>query len=153
MIVWLESAPKYGTHDKQSICEFIDKFISVDLPGTELSQIPFFLKCQVHRHTMTCKKKKRYSTTKKKTDRQTDHKNKNENKNDQNNKKKANQGKYACRFGFPRKPFPRTTILEPLDLDHHISKLHPNVELSVEDFKEKKDILKKKISCDLRIIR
>ena len=154
MIVWLESAPKYGTHDKQSICEFIDKFITVDLPGTELAQIPYFLKCQVHRHTMTCKKKKRGSSSKKKkTDIQTDHKNKKENKNEPINKKiKSNPGKYTCRFGFPRKPFPRTTILEPLDLDHYINQLHPNVELSAEEFKDKKDNLKKKLGCDVRKI-
>ena len=59
MILWLEAAPKYGVQDNKSVCDFIDKHITVDLPCNCLSEIPPFVKCQIHRHTFTCKKKNR----------------------------------------------------------------------------------------------
>ena len=118
VIVWLESAPKYGRDDKQTICNFIDKFITVELPGECLSDIPPYLKCQIHRHTMTCKK----------------------------------QHRKKCRFGYPRKPFPKTMILEPLDFVNHIKKSALQNDLPVENIENEKKDLQKKLRADLKRI-
>ena len=59
MIMWLEGAPKYGVDDEETICNFIDKHVSVDLPCDSLSEVPYYLECQIHRHKATCKKKHR----------------------------------------------------------------------------------------------
>ena len=87
---------------------------------------------------MTCRKTVRCAQKKKKTDNK-------DNLNDKMDKKsaKVNGKRYKCRFGFPRKPLPMTTILEPLDLDHYIKTSNGDVELSAEEFVERKKDMKK----------
>ena len=59
MILWQDAAPKYGIDDKKIVCDFIDKFISCQLPCESVNDIPHYLHCQMHKHTACCKKPKR----------------------------------------------------------------------------------------------
>ena len=48
MILWLKDSPKYGISDKKSICDFIDKHVTAEIPGNSFAEIPHFLNCQFH---------------------------------------------------------------------------------------------------------
>ena len=118
MILWLVDSPKYGISDKKTICDYIDKHVTAEIPGNCFAEIPHFLNCQFHKHGFTCKKRNRLE----------------------------------CRFKFPKKPFPTTRILEPLDIDSHVGKMYKVDEISPENLKVIKDELKNKLKSRLKNI-
>ena len=61
MIIWHHVAPKYKVDDTSQVCQYIDKYITVDLPGNSIAEIPQYLLCQFHSHTLSCKKKTKRS--------------------------------------------------------------------------------------------
>ena len=55
MLLWIEDAPQYGTHDDKDVISYIDKIISCRRTWND-EQVDQLIALQVHRHTKTCKK-------------------------------------------------------------------------------------------------
>ena len=55
MLIWLESAPKFGEDSDQDVTSFIDKIITCQKPSSD-AQLLKLVNRQIHRHSHTCKK-------------------------------------------------------------------------------------------------
>merc|ERR1711911_365103 len=59
MIMWKHDAPKYGIQSNEEISEYIDKYVKCSISSDDKENVPFHLRCQIHKHTECCKKKGR----------------------------------------------------------------------------------------------
>ncbi|XP_061191743.1 uncharacterized protein LOC133199982 [Saccostrea echinata] len=60
-LYWIENAPKLDEHGKEAVCDFIDKYVSCELPSEnedpELRNIVLAVQQHSRRHSKSCRKK------------------------------------------------------------------------------------------------
>lgn len=116
-ILWTENAPQIGVNSDDEICGFIDKYVTVHVPGDEYSQLHGLVQSrQVHHHTNTCQKKKQIGPASNEDD--------------------------MCRFHFP-KPIAQQTRLERnpllLDTDAYKSKQITDADIPITVIHKRRD--------------
>lgn len=60
-LIWIKDAPKYGISSDQEVCDFIDQYISCNIPIEEGPLRDLVLLLQKHRHSSYCKKRQSMS--------------------------------------------------------------------------------------------
>ena len=55
-VIWVKDAPRFGECDDSEVCEFIDKYISCDIPNEEGKLKDLVLLLQQHKHASYCKR-------------------------------------------------------------------------------------------------
>ena len=55
-VIWVKDAPKYGVDDDKSVCDFIDQYISCDIPSEDNKLKELVLLLQQHKHSSYCKR-------------------------------------------------------------------------------------------------
>ena len=55
-VIWIKDAPKYGVNDDSEVCDFIDRYISCDIPKEEGKLKELVLLLQQHKHASYCKR-------------------------------------------------------------------------------------------------
>ena len=58
MMIWVENAPRYGVDPKEEAIKFIDTYVTC-AKSDETPEMKDLIKYQTHRHSHTCRKKKR----------------------------------------------------------------------------------------------
>ena len=56
-LIWVEGAPKYGIDPDQDVCDFIDRYITCDIPENEEELKEMVLLLQQHSHSAYCRKR------------------------------------------------------------------------------------------------
>ena len=54
MLMWVKDAPKYNSHSKTEITEFVDSYLKCTSDDAKLQD---FIPLQLHKHSRTCHKK------------------------------------------------------------------------------------------------
>ena len=57
-LIWIKDAPKCGINSDQEVCDFIDQYISCNIPIEEGPLRDLVLLLQKHRHSSYCKRGK-----------------------------------------------------------------------------------------------
>ena len=57
-LIWIKDAPNYGISSDQEVCDFIDQYISCNIPIEEGPLRDLVLLLQKHRHSSYCKRGK-----------------------------------------------------------------------------------------------
>ncbi len=57
--MWIKDAPTFGEHADNIVCDFIDKYVSCNLPSEDGRLKELILSVQQHKHSTYCKRNKR----------------------------------------------------------------------------------------------
>ena len=55
-VIWVKNAPKFEVDDNSEVCDFIDQYISCEIPKTECKLKELVLLLQQHKHSSYCKR-------------------------------------------------------------------------------------------------
>ena len=55
-VIWVKDAPKFGISSDSEVCDFIDQYISCDIPKEEGKLKELVLLLQQHKHSSYCKR-------------------------------------------------------------------------------------------------
>ncbi len=58
-VIWIKDAPRFGEHADNTVCDFIDKYVSCNLPNEDGRLKELILSVQQHKHSTYCKRNKR----------------------------------------------------------------------------------------------
>ena len=55
-VIWVKDAPQFGNDDDSNVCDFIDQYISCEIPKEEGKLRELVLLLQQHKHSSYCRK-------------------------------------------------------------------------------------------------